>query len=903
MMENPVENGIPAKDNEEIINFIKIFDTYLGESTSGFCFVDSTFTIVYANKMMEEITGYPKDAITGKKVSEFISSPSEEIQKIISLYTNGRQKTNQTMIFEFDMITRANVHKWAEITIIPAEQKETLNLIGYIVNIIDKSELKKIQEELKFSSAAFKSIQEGIIANDTEMNITVWNEASERIYGVKASDAIGKKVFDVVKIINPSGRELQEELDSMLVNRYSQFVHLVNTNRGELWTNVFSQTIRDDNGKEIGRLSIITDITEKKKIEEKLRLNDAGFKAIKEGVIITDLESNIIYFNEASEKLYNIKISEVIGKKLFDIIEIIKPSPDDLKKEFEALLIFEHTNSEHLVKIKNMELWVEVSSQIIKNESEERIAVLSIITDITKRKEMEEALAEEISRRQKLFEQTPVGIVILDPSTAHFKYFNNIACRQLGYSREEFATLTVMDIEAKETAAETKDAIARILKEGRSDFETLQRTKQGEIRNVHVIAQLVNIAGENVYQCVWQDITDLKQAEEREKQMRQELNITSRLASIGEMASGIAHEINNPLTGIIGFSQLLIDEMPGNCPSNMKEDIKIIHQEAERVAKIVSGLLSFARQRKPGWSVIDINQIILETLELRLYSMEMNDIKVTTELFEPLPKTTGDSGQIKQVFMNIILNAEQVLGDIKNGKLIIKTESINDIIRISFTDNGPGISKENMDKIFNPFFTTKEVGQGTGLGLSICHGIITQHNGKIFAKSEPGKGATFVIELPLKTENIAAQEKIMDTIDNFPNAKKIKGLVVDDEKIILIFLNRLLSEWGYEVETVDRAIKAIEKIKINDYDFILLDIKMPEINGIRLYRLIEEINPSLVKKIIFATGDVLEKSTNAFFQETKAPTITKPIDTEKLKEVINEILGRNRLSSTFQSIF
>ncbi len=185
-----------------------------------------------------------------------------------------------------------------------------------------------------------------------------------------------------------------------------------------------------------------------------------------------------------------------------------------------------------------------------------------------------------------------------------------------------------------------------------------------------------------------QDITEQKNAEEKEKQMQQEIDITSRLASIGEMASGIAHEINNPLTSIIGFSQLLMNTIPPETiklpedkikvtHDSIKEDLKTINQEAQRVAKIVSGLLTFARQQKQGWSIIDINEIISDTLELRLYTMKMNNIKVKTELSPSLPNTVGDRGQMQQVFMNIILNAEYALEQVKNRTFLVKTEHIS----------------------------------------------------------------------------------------------------------------------------------------------------------------------------------------------------------------------------------
>jgi PAS domain S-box-containing protein len=888
---------LSSKDKyKEIGSFIDIMKTYLGESTYGFCFVDFNGVTVYLNSRIEEITGYKENEIIGKHISELEFIPAEERKKLTDFPHKKSASSEATLMCDVELIKKDGSNGYISITIIPIEQKGTHTLIGNIIFVFDRSEFQKTQDEQKLSDIAFKSIQEGTLILNNSREIIQLNDAVERIFGVNAPEVIGKNLFDVIKIIEPLEPEVKLQFQNFEIEGYAHFEHLVKTPTTQLWTDVVLQKVKDDNGNEVAILAIVTDITKRKKIEEALRFSDAAFKAIKEGVIITDTEFNITYWNEASEMIYGVSASEAIGEKIFDIMDILKPSQAEIKKNFKKLKTIGYIHSEHLIKTGNRKLWIDAASQTIKNENEENIAILSIVTNIDERKKMEEALAEEIFRRNTLFEQTPVGIVIIDTTTAHIMEFNEIACRQLGYSREEFATLTIMDIEAKETAAETKASILKVQKEGSADFETLHRTKHGKIRNIHVIAQLVNTASGKVYQCVWQDITDSKQAErklresetrlaeaqeiaklgnwhrdiktgelfwsnemyrllgyqpgevppskelylslahaddrellnkamnantdkgtpfdivsrfyrkdgeiwfansksraildetgkpielfgsiqditeqknaeEKEKQMQQEIDITSRLASIGEMASGIAHEINNPLTSIIGFSQLLMNTIPPETiklpedkikvtHDSIKEDLKTINQEAQRVAKIVSGLLTFARQQKQGWSIIDINEIISDTLELRLYTMKMNNIKVKTELSPSLPNTVGDRGQMQQVFMNIILNAEYALEQVKNRTFLVKTEHIDGIIKISFTDNGPGISKENLGKIFEPFFTTKEVGMGTGLGLSICHGIISQHGGRIYARSKSGHGASIIIELPVKKKTAASK--------------------------------------------------------------------------------------------------------------------------------------------------
>ncbi len=383
------------------------------------------------------------------------------------------------------------------------------------------------------------------------------------------------------------------------------------------------------------------------------------------------------------------------------------------------------------------------------------------------------------------------------------------------------------------------------------------------------------------------NITERKQTEERERQLHQELDLASRLACVGELASGVAHEINNPLTAVLGFSQMLAGR---DVPEEMKEKLEIISGNAQRVAKIVRNLLSFARQHKAGRTYADINSLISGIIDIRAYEMTIHNIKATTSLAPDLPWTMADVGQLQQVFINIILNAEQATMRAHNeGNLVIKTEQKNNCIRISFKDDGPGIARENLDKIFDPFFTTKAVGEGTGLGLSVSYGIIKEHKGKIYARSKLGKGATFIIELPIVAE--VQQLELDETAVKEPRrAGRARIMVVDDEPAICQFLSQVLTQEGHNVETIDNASAALERLKCERYNLILLDIRMKGMDGIELYRHIGEIASSLQRRVIFITGDTMTSGTRSFLDRTKARCIAKPFDAEQLKKEINQIL-------------
>jgi signal transduction histidine kinase len=227
--------------------------------------------------------------------------------------------------------------------------------------------------------------------------------------------------------------------------------------------------------------------------------------------------------------------------------------------------------------------------------------------------------------------------------------------------------------------------------------------------------------------------------------------LTDRLASLGELATGTAHELNNPLTSVIGFSQLLLEK---EVPDDIREDLKLINNEAQRAASVTKNLLTFARKHAPVKQSTQINNIIEDVLKLRAYEHEVNSIEVKKQLDPDLPEIMVDYFQMQQVFMNIIINAEYFMTAAHNkGTLTITTKKQNNTVRISIADDGPGIPPENLRRIFDPFFTTKEAGKGTGLGLSICHGIVTEHGGQIYARSQLGKGATIFVELPVNSHN------------------------------------------------------------------------------------------------------------------------------------------------------
>ena len=419
-------------------------------------------------------------------------------------------------------------------------------------------------------------------------------------------------------------------------------------------------------------------------------------------------------------------------------------------------------------------------------------------------------------------------------------------------------------------------------------------TRCGNIYQINI--STLNSAGKfsGRYVHVARDVTAVKNAEAEQQRLKEKAELSSRLAAVGEMAAGIAHEINNPLTGVLGYAELMLSE---DLPPELKEEVQIIADGSKRVAEIVKRLLTFARQTKPFKTSVSVSELIDNTLELRNYVLRTSGIEVITHYQPDLPWIVADAGQLQQVFLNLIVNAEHAIKKTgRPGRLTISADQIDNHIRIVFADDGPGINRDVLPKLFQPFFTTKAPGEGTGLGLSLSRSIIIEHGGSIDVSSEPGHGAAFTIELPMNTdpetdvdfEAIRTAEQSAGDFDSI--------LVIDDEVSIQKFLRQSLSIGGRTVDLAANSEQSLELLKTKHYDAILMDLRMPGISGITLYTEIISKHPEMKGRIVVITGDALGVDVKAFIAEHNLDVMAKPFDQATVQQMIERILKNNDLN-------
>jgi two-component system NtrC family sensor kinase len=372
-----------------------------------------------------------------------------------------------------------------------------------------------------------------------------------------------------------------------------------------------------------------------------------------------------------------------------------------------------------------------------------------------------------------------------------------------------------------------------------------------------------------------------------EKALRAQLLQTEKLAAIGELVSGVAHELNNPLTSVMGYSQLLL---ASDVEPEIKEDLRTIHHEAERSAKIIENLLTFARKESAEKRYTDINRILRDTIELRSYQLRVDNVELLAELEENLPWTMAAPHQLQQVFLNLVNNAHQALMETAgNRRLAIHSAKVGDVIQIKVVDNGPGIPEEHLSKIFDPFFTTKDVGEGTGLGLSIAFGIVQEHGGRIWAENIPEAGTVFTVELPIVSYPLEdSSPSMLDEDVNRGEGHTI--LVIDDEAEILGVMTRIIEHIGHRAVALTSAEEALAELSRRQYDLVVCDIKMPGIGGQGFYRKVKEAYPQLAKRIIFTTGDTLSETARAFLENTEAHCVSKPFAIDDLQRAIDALI-------------
>jgi two-component system NtrC family sensor kinase len=471
--------------------------------------------------------------------------------------------------------------------------------------------------------------------------------------------------------------------------------------------------------------------------------------------------------------------------------------------------------------------------------------------------------------------------------------FNTGAVQLFGYQRADVLGRVVTDVLIPPHLRQShQEGLQRYLATGESHIlgrciETEAMHADGHVFPVELTITEVRLATRRVFTAYIRDMTERQRTEAELARQREALYQSEKLSALGSLLAGVAHEINNPLSVVVGRAIMLEEEAPD---SETAVAAGKIRQAAERCTRIVKTFLAMARQQQPEHAPVNLNTLITAALDLIGYGLRTTGITVRLDLAPDLPEVLADASQLHQVFTNLFVNAQQALLEVPEPRwlhIATRWECPARRLSVAITDNGPGVPEPIRWRIFDPFFTTKPMGVGTGVGLSLSHGIITAHGGTITLENPPEGGARFVITLPSAPAMVPSATDVPET--GMPDVSHTI-LIVDDEPEVAAMLSDILRHAGHRTAVVHSGNAALAQLAATDYDLILSDLHMPDLNGLDLYRHVQTSHPHLLERLVFITGDVLGSTVRSFLAETGAPSLEKPVIPREVLSLVRRML-------------
>jgi PAS domain S-box-containing protein len=696
---------------------------------------------------------------------------------------------------------------------------------------------------------------------------------------------------------------------------------------------VTNSNFHDSEGNRLGTIHVLKDYTERRQAENKFRML---FENVQEGIFISTPQGRFLDFNKVFMEIVGYDSRDELMREDIPATFYMDPAERERLKR----LLREHgqvSDFEFQFRRRDGEIrTAHESSFATRDDSGAITAYQGFVLDVTARKHAE----MEIRRRNRellalnsiaelLGESEPLEdvltralvkvaeLLVVDIGALHLlddagKNMNRVA--GVGHRSEENRQIRSIEI-SPSLIEQVRQAHATVLSgsalgapeylRGLQEKENVQDTqvailwskdrilgalvvgcrsrREFSSAELNLLAAIANQIAATIDKSVLLEKT--REAYESLRCAQEQLLQSEKMAAVGQLISGVAHELNNPLTAILGYSQLLKSEELMNARG--ADFLEKLYKQAQRTHHIVQNLLSFARQHKPERTPVDLNQILEDTLTLREYDMNLNNIRIHRQFGNNLPLTGGDFHQLQQVFLNILNNAVDAIGERGGkGEIWVRTEVAENRVRTEITDSGPGV--QNPHRVFDPFYTTKPVGKGTGLGLSICYGIVKEHGGEIQVKNSPPRGATFSIMLPMLPSERRAEPKPPSRVRENIAAKV---LLVDEEETVLQLEHEVLRSRGVTVKLARSGKEATELLRRETVDAVVTDMNMTgEISAVAMYRWIEQNRPELSGRIVFTASNAREGEASAPLRNSGCPVVPKPFAIEQLWEAVQKVL-------------
>jgi PAS domain S-box-containing protein len=735
------------------------------------------------------------------------------------------------------------------------------------------------------------------ISNDGKI-LTV-NRSCADLLNLTFADVVGRPVAEFFDLPDANDRQALEQWlpRFMQRRRWTGVVRARVKQTGAIryFDCVLHAIVRDDVVHGISGFA--RDVTKER--ESETRFTEL-FQTLREGVYLASADDRITEVNPALAQMLGFENQEDLLN--CEIASLYK-KPEDRAEEHSQLKDLGFLRA-HEITLKHRKDGRDVvtlhTTAAIHDPAGKFVRYQGTFVDVTEQREMERRLHREQEFVGRLMDSFPDLVIALDIE-GRYTFVSPQILDILGFRPEELigkrmggrtdpndrtAMLDMFD-----------DLIYKRLSEGQIEYRT--QHKNGAWRVFRASARPLHDETGRIIGVIAsaRDITE-------QQRLQQQLIQSERLAAMGQMIAGVAHELNNPLTAILGVTELLRDQ---SGDENATRQLDLAHRQARRAAHIVQSLLVFSRPSTPRNTLLHLPDLLLRTLQLHEHSLHANQIHVDLVARPDLPTVLGDSNQLTQVFLNLIVNAEQAIHEVRDhGTLRIRLGVVGDRVLITFQDDGVGIRRELLPRIFDPFFTTKRPGRGTGLGLSICMAIVREHNGDISAQPLPDGGSVFTVSLPVCTESVAIIEpasppasaaRVAASETSAATLSRKKILVVDDEVSILEMVTDSLGARGCLVDRADSGEQALDLATRNSYDVILCDLNLESgsgklVSGFDLHdRILENLASRSAPRpfFIFMTGDLVDAAVGEHANRKGNRFLQKPFRITELLALLNEL--------------
>lgn len=729
------------------------------------------------------------------------------------------------------------------------------------------------------TASILESITDAFFALDTEWRFTYVNAEAERLLGVGREQLLGLNIWDQFAAAVGS-RFDQEYRRAVAEQRTVQFEAFYSPL--DSWFEVKAYPSAD------GLSVYFQNINQRKRAEAELTAAEAHYRRLVEAspdaIFALDAEGRFRELNPAAGELLGRAPEELIGQPMAESVASVT-APSGLAPRRQVLPTGTEVLEEELyiVRPSGERRLVHIRASVIR-EAGAVVGRHGIMRDVTD----ERARDARVRLLSHALDGLDRAVSITDVESSRPVYRNAAWAELFGCDPEVRYELEVDDLLPDQAAREQRSEIWVALEANGHWRGRVYRRRLDDGRVVPLDVDMGTSVGQDGRRLTLAVLHDATERIDRERRLRR----AERLASLGTLVGGVAHELNNPLHAILNFAHLLLEEPR---PPEEREDLETIRWEAQRMARIVANLRRLARQTQTTAAAresVDLNDIVRRVLELRRYSLETHGIRVQEELTRPLPPVWGDRGEVEQVVLNLVVNAEQALAehDVTERVLTLQTQPSQIGASVHVLDNGPGIAHADLERIFDPFFTTKSPGEGVGLGLSLVHGIVEEHGGQIRVESEPGLGVALHVDLPRAPEALGDTDPVgRRGLPNRPAAPRpLRILVVDDELSLRLSLARFLALRGHTVEQAADGHEALRLLDTPgvDYHAIVCDLRMPGLGGEELFRRLRLRHSDLAGRMIILTGDAASGRTDELQRSAGVPVLLKPVDLHDLAELI-----------------